>query len=74
MMGVIDQSSHRFKCHKCGAEDNLTTIQRGSSWGASWGEAKISTVFDIDWNNDQYGEPQPIKIVCSKCGSLACQE
>lgn len=73
-MGIIDQTKHSFKCLCCGATDILQILQRGSSWGASWSEPPNSKKFTIAWENDRFGEPQPVEILCMECNIPAYEE
>lgn len=70
-MGTIDSTSHIFNCQKCNTIDTITVYEKGSSYGASWGQPSESVQFSVQWERNAFGEPSPISAVCKKCGANA---
>lgn len=69
-MGIIDKSEYTLDCPSCGASEQLKVVQHGSSYGASWSRPDSCNHFDVDWNNNSYGEPVPRSSKCKNCGHL----
>lgn len=73
-MGTIDKTTHLFTCPNCKKTESVTIFERGSNWGASWGDPPDSKLFAVEWKPNQFGEPRPVRIACKVCGSDGIHE
>jgi len=69
-MGYIDQTTHTLTC-KCGTTENVTILEHGSQYGASWGAEKPFKMFDATWVPGTFRGPEIAKATCNACGASA---
>jgi len=66
-MGIIDETSARLTCAKCGATEVLRAVQKGSSYGlGGWGDFGASSKFEVQSKRGVDG-PEVTSAVCRKC-------
>jgi hypothetical protein len=66
-MGIIDSTSVKLTCAKCGATETGRAVQKGSSYGAgSWGD--FGAFFQLDVASEQgIDGPEVTSADCKKC-------
>lgn len=68
-MGIIDKSTHRLVCPKCGLSETATVLDKGSNWsGSHWQSGTKFEYFDTAWSGGCDAEPNLISATCRQCG------
>jgi hypothetical protein len=67
-MGFIDSNDFTVTCPQCAATEEARVVQRGSSFGATWGDPKPLVKFDADWKDAGVGGPFIVRAKCRTCG------
>ncbi len=49
--------------------EEITLLEKGSTWGSSWQMPPDSEKFLINWKINKFEEPIPSKIKCNSCGA-----
>ncbi len=70
-MGYIDEVRFTFSCPSCHCQEEARAVERGSSYGASWGNPSALSKFNVLWTTDQFGAPDVVDAKCSACGVKA---
>lgn len=70
-MGITDKSSYIVQCTKCSIEEEMSVLEYGSAYGASWGSPPTPKHFAVDWRSGPLKEPRPISGKCLNCGGDA---
>lgn len=69
-MGIIDSTTATMTCPKCGAFDAIRAVQKGSSYGGSWGSFSESSKFNVVTERGIDG-PEVKSATCKACGVAA---
>ena len=72
-MGYIDKVIATVSCPKCSTLESQSVLQKGSSYGASWGSFSPFTKFDAKFATSN-GEPEVASATCKACGLVAVVE
>jgi hypothetical protein len=70
-MGIIDRISFSLTCPTCEKTESSTAYQKGSRWGASWGDQASFLHFTTQWSGGGNEEPKLEKAICNQCRSNA---
>lgn len=69
-MGYIDSTTHTAVC-TCGNTDQVTILEMGSQYGASWQSGKPMKTFVLEWGAVGLSGPEIVKATCNHCGAMA---
>jgi hypothetical protein len=70
-MGVIDETSVKLSCEKCGAAEVQRAVQKGSVYGVgAWGNFGDFSQFDASTKQGIDG-PEVTSATCKKCKAPA---
>lgn len=70
-MGVIDETSVRLRCEKCGATDTIRATQKGSVYSpGAWSDFSASKTFDVVSKRGSDG-PEVTSAACKNCKAPA---
>lgn len=71
-MGVIDHTNYEVSCPNCCAKESFRILDKGSGYGGShWQGGPSSELFGLQWTAGGGSEPDLLKAVCKKCGTVA---
>ncbi len=71
-MGIIDKTTYRLTCSRCGAHETASVLDKGSSWGGShWQSSAKFEQFEISWSGGGNTEPVITSAICKRCGTAA---
>lgn len=66
-MGIIDETSAKLTCPKCGAMDTIRASQKGSVYAVGrWGDFSEATNFDVETKRGVDG-PEVTSAKCKTC-------
>lgn len=65
-MGITDRTWAKLTCSKCGKTETREALEKGSAYGASWGDFDAFTMFNVSVKREIYG-PEVASATCKTC-------
>jgi predicted nucleic-acid-binding Zn-ribbon protein len=74
-MGIIDETTYKLHCPKCGHSESLSILDKGSNFGGScWQSGAVFTSFETNLTGGGVQAPQLTTAICKTCGTTAIIE
>jgi len=71
-VGIIDKTTYRLTCPKCGAVEKANVLDKGSNWsGSYWQSGATFERFETSWSGGGSTEPDLTSATCRQCGVAA---